>query len=797
MSDRERDDIIKLSLFAKAQRLAPLPCHDADRGFAIVQSIHPQPEDGMGYLTEVVGPRRVRVLAWLASGGAVFLCDGPIDERPDREPDGGLVKDPDDGEVSAFVCPDGQRRTVMRLLQGERDLKVKVIESVADMGPYGKGSHDVDVIAAAMFLVYSILPTERGEVDAWMTVGELIEGIRASSYPDALDALMHRGERAGASAFERLAARSLTLAGAEFIRPIAATHDLDLRRLASTGLFWTSYNADELVDREIDTIQAVEGALNRLVFMERALRVETGMFPHLCALSEDQCARAALESLNGFVSVLPLLLRACDGPNPFAKLQGVEAARGGEWDVRTRFADAAERLRSPFCFDYRFDCDARLGVFAIDVTVPVSSAFPFPDEEGRSRARAVYTLRLSAMLAAMAFGAGVGIVRAVVTARERTRNGAVISSIAFGRRAFAMDVVLAARSGALSEPDLDVPGLLAILAPIEVRTRFEGVDGPDVIEPIDPQLPDRSVRMAKDERDLPAELATLLRADKVRDLDIFDTGDDPLRERFGEIMNHLQEEDPSALTELADMVSTYEAADSLQDTDARPLYCVNMVSRILVGRIDGDESTRYRKIPDTAYDARSVLCRLYRERGNLEDALELGRKLVELAPTSFCSHHSLALVYKQMEMGREAVEVLVEGLKFAAAPVDVACGYYRLGFLLWQMGEPSLGLACYRIVSRNSQFHDDAQEEMRELMRESRIARAPDEDEARAMLRAEGIPLAPVPSLVETAMFAAVRLVESGMFDAASSLVHFLSSVDIAPGSFDVIASVQRSLRKP
>ena len=43
-------------------------------------------------------------------------------------------------------------------------------------------------------------------------------------------------DRANSNPFERFAAQSLTDAGAEYVRPIAAAHEVALRRLSSTGL---------------------------------------------------------------------------------------------------------------------------------------------------------------------------------------------------------------------------------------------------------------------------------------------------------------------------------------------------------------------------------------------------------------------------------------------------------------------------------------------------------------------------------------------------------------------------------
>lgn len=790
------DKLFKLPLFAKTQQLQSIPGEDAGRVFMITEAIKPQPEKSMGYLVEQVSGRQVRIHAWLAIGGAIFTCDEPIEERPERNPDAGMSKD-DDGDIFFFVRAEGRPVKAAHFTQREKDGRLTVSSCMNDLGPYGTGAHDIDVMGAACYLTQWMLPREHGESMPTLTVADILDTLLESSYPDALDALVYRGGKEDASGFERYASRSLAQAGAEFVRPIAATHDIDIRRLSSTGLFWTGCDKRELTDEQIDTIQAVEGALNRLVFAEHCLGEDSS--PMVGGLTEGACERAALSSLHSFASVAERLMRGCDRKSDYMELAGAQASRGGEWDLRTRFAAAAEGLRAPFNFDYVFTCDAASGVFAIEATVPVAGAFPFQSEAERNDARAAYSLRLAMTLAATAFGAGVGVVRAVVTVRERNIDGDAIASLEFSRQMFTMRLMPALQSGAILDASLSLEELIEGLALRTLRMKMGELGALLPIEPIEASLPDRSIKMAEDMRPLPASLVEPLRADLVSDLDIFDTGDDPLRDRYHEISDRIREasapeEEAPVASELADLIAAYDAAEMLEESAARPLYCVNMVSRIIVGEHDDGPQTRFRKIPDTMFDARSMLCRIYREQGNLEDAIRLGEELVRLAPTSFTAYHSLALALREADRMEDAVRALLDGLTVAADPTDIACAYYRLGFYFWQGGDPSLGLACYAMVKPGTYFYGEAQSEMQELMQQSHLSRRPDLDEARALLRADGVPVAPVPQLGEMAAKAGIALVDAGMFDAAHSLVHFLSSLDIAPNSFDVLASVRRSL---
>lgn len=790
------DKLFKLPLFAKTQQLQSIPGEDAKRVFMITEAIKPQPEKSMGYLVEQVSGRQVRIHAWLAIGGAIFTCDEPIAARPERNPDAGMAKD-DDGGIFFFVCAEGRPVKAAHFTQREKDGRLTVSSSMNDLGPYGTGSHDIDVMGAACYLTQWMLPREHGESMPTLTVADILDTLLESSYPDALDALVYRGGKEGASGFERYASRSLAQAGAELVRPIAATHDIDIRRLSSTGLFWTGCDKRELTDEQVDTIQAVEGALNRLVFAEHCLGEDSS--PMVGGLTEGACERAALSSLCSFASVAERLMRGCDRKSDYMELAGAQASRGGEWDLRTRFAVAAEGLRAPFNFDYAFNCDTASGVFAVQATVPVAGAFPFQSEAERNDARAAYSLRLAMALAAVAFGAGVGVVRAIVTVRERNIDGPAIVSLEFSRQLFTMQLMPALQSGAILEASLSPGELIEAFSPRALHMETGELGALLPVEPIEAPLPDRSIKMAGDTRPLPASLVEPLRADLVCDLDIFDTGDDPLRDRYREISDRVREasapeEEAPVATELADLIAAYDAAEMLEESAARPLYCVNMISRIIVSEHDDGPQTRFRKIPDTMFDARSMLCRIYREQGNLEDAIRLGEELVRLAPTSFTAYHSLALALREADRMGDAVRALLDGLTVAADPTDIACAYYRLGFYFWQGGDPSLGLACYAMVKPGTYFYGEAQSEMQELMQQSHLSRRPDLDEARALLRADGVPVAPVPQLGEMAAKAGIALVDAGMFDAAHSFVHFLSSLDVAPNSFDVLASVCRSL---
>ena len=626
------------------------------------------------------------------------------------------------------------------------------------------------------------------------TVDDLLNDLLDGALPDALDQLLYRGlDAPEPSAFERFAAEQLEAAGAERVRAIAAAHEVTLRRLTFTELFWMVYEADELSVEEFDTLQAVDGALNRLALAARAMTGDDGSSWPLSNTSDEACAMAAEQLLSGVANVVGGRLAACENQNQLLNVAEAHAARGGEWDVRTRFAASAEMLSLPFSLDYRFDCDACAGVVEVDASVPTACAFTCVPEADRPREQACYALRLAACMASVAFGAGVGVVRAVVHIKERRSSGAPLCSLEFSRRSFKMGVAPRADAGDFARRQLTPEDLLKLLAPRAAHIEFGEDGGLHPVEPICSGLPTRTMAFSGSTEPLPAALQKMLGVTTLGELDIFDNADDALAERFSEVFARADADEPAAVVELADIVGTIETVEALEADDRVPLYCTSMVGRVLASARMPE--ARFRKVPDTSFDARHALCRLYRERGNGEDALRLGRACVELAPTTFIAHHSLATVYMDTERWSDAIPVLCDALRVAATPNEISVGYYRLAFALWNAGDPTLGLACYALVHPMSPFGAPAADEVAELMQREHIAHAPTYEEAQAALRAAGIPLAPVDELAETVAKAAVALVDARMFAPAVGLVMYLSTLRLGLNSNDVLAAVSRSMR--
>ena len=109
-----------------------------------------------------------------------------IEERPERNPDAGMSKD-DTGDIFFFVRAEGRPVKAAHFTQREKDGRLTVSSSMNDLGPYGTGSHDIDVMGAACYLTQWMLPREHGESMPTLTVADILDTLLESYSPPELD----------------------------------------------------------------------------------------------------------------------------------------------------------------------------------------------------------------------------------------------------------------------------------------------------------------------------------------------------------------------------------------------------------------------------------------------------------------------------------------------------------------------------------------------------------------------------------------------------------------------------------
>lgn len=204
-----------------------------------------------------------------------------------------------------------------------------------------------------------------------------------------------------------------------------------------------------------------------------------------------------------------------------------------------------------------------------------------------------------------------------------------------------------------------------------------------------------------------------------------------------------------------------------------------------------DAGKRVELIPDALY-----LCYTTAGYGaeqqfdGFESGEALSRTAIRMAPTVPNGYRQLARAYSLVGDMDSAAKVLFDALQICVMPADIALVYYQLGYVLWKAGRPQAGALCYlKSVTASPVVAAQAAAELRGLMHEERIpvVGRPDIDEG---LKAEGIPLAPLPHVIDAIMDGAEAAVDAGMFGVARSLLNVGLHYRPDDALFDVLKSL-------
>lgn len=811
---------VKLPLLGKSMKLSPLPGQDPHREYGVVWDACRQPGDGWGYVFEFSDKRRGRILAWMTANGSVYACNGPLACLPEGEPDVLASRLPDDenaGRVEARTGRGLSLRLASRYRRAPRSGTFMFEQPTRDVGLYSGRELDLRTFLAVAFLAFAYLPQESGAAALPGRMADVMEDLMKAPLPDALDTLVHRVRSAqpgAVSGFELYAARLLEEAGAAKVRPLAARTAVEAGRLSSTRLAWLRFDGSALDAEERQTVLAVESALNRLFFVQEAAEALGGAGALHAGLDEGFCSQQDWRCIVGIASGAADLARGSERENPLCELHGARGARGGEWDVRTRFAHACESMRLPYRMEYRFDADAAGGTVAVECSVPLPEAFPSARWDAargawedvrvlRGWAASAYAMRLSALLAAAAFGAGVGIARAFVAVRPGGLDGPVGMSLRFDRIAFVSDVLPLVAQGALDDERIacDPAAVLALLNPADRSAAFLDNGFFGAVQPLDTGLANRRPPVWEDDRALPGSLAELLRADRVRELDVLHDEDADLTSRVSVAMEDA-ESSPLASIVLLEEIAVQadererarrpeEAADDGSLDEPVPLYCANPSARMLVGLFEADARTRYRKASDAAFAAQSSLSRLYAQVGDVPRALEVAEACRSLAPTSLPGY--LDAVSVLMDEGRfaEAEDLLRRALRIVFDRRDCTYLRYRLAYALWRQGRLDLALACYISVSADGgDMAGHAEIEMADLMEQMGMREHPSNDAAAATLHENGILRTPSSEAMSLLARAALGLADAGILRASAFPAYAVAHL----ANDDVLIVAARSL---
>ena len=820
--------VIKLPLFSKTSKLAAIPGQPEGVTYGVVWDACRDPEHGFGYVAELLPGRRARLLAWLAADGKVYSCDRPLTGLAGLRPSLELAQWQDRKGQGAIRVPDpngGGQPVIVGEYQTTWDKRYGFVNPTRDPGRFFLTRNwELRYFLAVSWLTFVHIPQTQGIAagTGGGRIGEVILDLLDGPLPDALDALIWRGttQQGQTSGFERFAARQLVEAGAADVRAIAAEHNVTLVRLGSTSLFWLRFD-DDVSPEQRATLLAVEAALNRLWFVEWAAGAADGGTGMLHAFDERFCAQAAQGALREISRNAGAVAQRERADNPYRTIRGAEGARGGIWDVSTRFVDTCERLKLPFRLEYRFDTDLDAGVMAVRFTVPSANAFPasrmgergwYDARAGRPACAAAYAIRLAGLMAQVAFASSVRVMAVDVTAHEDGLAGRPLLSLGFDRTPFLMEALPPLKDGRLDNPmfDDDPLAVLNVLKPVRHAVRFAGDRGLCEITPlpVHASLAAKRQEVWRDRRPLPEPLRGLLRADTVAELDVMHddavVGDDEVRAILEE-----NEESPLIASVQLEAVLSRIGEIGLDEQGRLPLYCAYPMARLIVsldsavgaGSVLPDAEplrsadTRYWKAPDAAYGAHLWLSRFARQEGDADRGLAEALQCLSLAPTTARAYIEVAVCHAEQEQYAQAAETLTQGLRVALLPGDFLYMYYRLAYALWRIGRTNEAVACYTMVLRepNTALAETARGELAELRQQIDDTRPPMAvAEAEQVLHAANIPVSPTEAALDAMAAAAVGLTDAGVPMAAHDAVWLMSR---HMRNSDVYDSMAASLR--
>ncbi|WP_300627676.1 lipopolysaccharide assembly protein LapB [uncultured Adlercreutzia sp.] len=646
------------------------------------------------------------------------------------------------------------------------------------------------------------------------TTRDVLQEFTSAPLPDAVDGLLFRmsmadpADPASSSGFEQYAARLLSDADAPRLRAIAVEHPIELRRLNTTGLFWSVFDDSTISAADRGTILRIESILDRLAMVSKALEDGEGV-AWVNQFSEGQCSELDWTALRSIAAEAPEYLSAAERDNKLDTQYGTTGTRGGNWDLSTRFATACEAMVLPFRLEYRFVCDSASGTIVADVSVPTADVFPksrFDAATGqwvdcsaqRGAAAASYALRLAALIASAAFGSSVGVTHVVVNGKEGSIAGLTCLSLEFARIPFTMGTIAKIRGGEFSAPETeyDPQALLAMLFLQNSVLEF-GEDGAlQPVEALPVELKVNRTPVAEDSRPLPEDLRNLLHADIVSDLDVMSEQDAALGARYRAIMDEKDDSLLLAVAQLEDIVAeTDKPLDPPENAEGDPLkllYCENVFARYLVSIVESDPSVRYRRASDIGQAARSSLSRIYRDMGDLNAAEAQARVCIDLAPTSAPAYNDLITCYAEGDHYDRIIDVAKEALRVAVTGNDIAYVYYRLAFAYWQTGRLLEALACYLRVPESSPMGEAGLRERNDLIAEMGNNVPGSDWDSTATLRTAGVPLAPLDDVMEVVGRALIGLCDADMPLAAAPLASLVASTQ----RNDILHAVAASLRQ-
>lgn len=789
----------KLSLLARRRHLPPLPGQSSNTDFGFIWDACPMPVGGSCYVVEFDSRSMVTIIAYVDGRGGVYLVDRPIEGDPDGDPVFAIV--PDEEDRSGNVYMRGPVSGLRRAGRYRGSLRGSMRE-VSDRETWNSTrSLTYRPFVASMFLRYCVLGRSEDELPP-LLMGfdlssheldhevDLFASFKTESIADAVDAVLFRlGEQDSPAGIERFAQRVLSEVDAQRLRAISPRVEMSLAYIESMRGFYVNFNHEEASPGDAALIFQFEFAMNRILHVLEALGI--GLEPACTSPSEAACSIMDQRALRGITGAVERLLASLNAPNRLGRPGTRGCAPGGEWDVRTRFAQLGESINTVVRFWYDMRCNVDDGVMLVRYLVPVEGEMPRSlFGRGRGLWREVgagervdvareLAARMALLVAAAAFASGFQISRVLVEQQDIT-SSAVIRTYDIPRAGFMAELVdLAYEVDGVS---LREPRVLGALERYAYSGEVPAINSAETLS-----------APREDGRTLPEGLRGTLYADFASELEVMEDPDDPLMGRLAGIRRRLDGGAADAEGALGGFLDGMEArcaaAELLSDRPFKAVFCENYLGRVLLPLEEGDGEMRFGRLPDALYFARYEVCVRLMRRFDYEGALSEARGLVDMAPTSMQAHYVLINVLASLQMYQEVIEVCRHALRVAYDRESIAYLMYRIAFAFWRVGDAETALACYRLVPEGRNVSDVANEEMEMLMAQRGLSAPPSFAEAVSRLERAGVPIAPTPEVSARVADAAVLLADGGFFFLAGRCVYHMWNLS----GRDELSVVQRS----
>ena len=207
-----------------------------------------------------------------------------------------------------------------------------------------------------------------------------------------------------------------------------------------------------------------------------------------------------------------------------------------------------------------------------------------------------------------------------------------------------------------------------------------------------------------------------------------------------------------------------------------------------------DEGKRVELLPSSLAMCYLESVRLLEESFNhAEEAVQFGLRCIQVAPTYTPAYRQTARAYMLMGDMSTSSRMLRRCLEIATQPDEIALAYYQLAYVEWKAGKAALGMACYmKSMLVAPVYLAQCTIEMHRLVAET--GQSPiDREEVDVILAGEGVPIAPLDSLLDALDDAMRTAIDDNIFQVGQPLL----ALRLFYRPDDALVNVHKSLNAP